>query len=141
MTLVRQFSGITLEMLEPVAAEIFKLVPNRKIFLFYGTLGAGKTTLVQAFCKVLGLKDQVQSPTFGLVHEYGSGSSTVYHFDLYRLKSASELEEIGFYEYLNSNALCFIEWPEKGMPYEPETTVSVLLEPENQFSRRITITL
>src|SRR5262249_34699450 len=78
-----------------------------------GELGAGKTTLVQAICKGYGVNEDVTSPTFALVHQYASPKSTVYHLDLYRLKSADELTNIGWDEIIASDALVLIEWPER----------------------------
>jgi tRNA threonylcarbamoyladenosine biosynthesis protein TsaE len=94
-----------------VAAAIMRQFPDQKKWLLTGTLGAGKTTLVKAFCHQLGITEGLASPSFGIVHEY-AGPDTVYHFDLYRLKSEEELQEIGFEEYLDSPHWIFIEWPE-----------------------------
>ncbi|MBK7270131.1 MAG: tRNA (adenosine(37)-N6)-threonylcarbamoyltransferase complex ATPase subunit type 1 TsaE [Flavobacteriales bacterium] len=86
---------------------------RRRVFALHGDLGAGKTTLIKAFCSVLGVKDRTSSPSFAIVNEYQRDTGeALYHFDLYRLKAAEELEGIGFNEYLDSGAYCFIEWPE-----------------------------
>lgn len=98
---------------EEIARLILQSHADSRVFAFHGELGAGKTTLVKAFCSVLGVKDRTSSPSFAIVNEYRDGSgSPLYHFDLYRLKAAEELEGIGFDEYLDSGAYCFIEWPE-----------------------------
>ena len=118
-----------------VAAEILKHFPERKIFALYGEMGVGKTTLVKSFCKALGVKEEAVSPTFSLVNEYKidrllvkTPTTTVFHFDLYRLKSAEELLDIGFEEYLADGVFCFIEWPELAEPFLPNDIVKLWLE-------------
>src|SRR5205085_2866368 len=107
----------------------------KKIFALYGEMGAGKSTLVKSFCKALCVKEESVSPTFSLVNEYCINESvvktpttTVFHFDLYRLKNAEELIDIGFEEYLSRDGYCFIEWPELAEPFLPSSSVKVKLE-------------
>lgn len=98
---------------EEVARLILESHAESRVFALHGDLGAGKTTLIKAFCSVLGVKDRTSSPSFAIVNEYQRETGeALYHFDLYRLKAAEELEGIGFDEYLDSGAYCFIEWPE-----------------------------
>ncbi len=98
---------------EEVARFILQSHAEARVFAFTGDLGAGKTTLIKALCTVLGVADQTSSPSFAIVNEYRTGGGDpLYHFDLYRLKVAEELEGIGFDEYLDSGSYCFIEWPE-----------------------------
>ncbi|GAB4448780.1 MAG: tRNA (adenosine(37)-N6)-threonylcarbamoyltransferase complex ATPase subunit type 1 TsaE [Bacteroidia bacterium] len=99
---------------EMLAQYILKNYPDKKIFLLYGNLGAGKTTLVQAFGKILNVTEHITSPTFSIMHEYHfQNKQKIYHFDLYRLKSVEELKAIGFEDILyNDYYLCFIEWPD-----------------------------
>ena len=78
-----------------------------------GDLGAGKTTLVRAICHGYGVTDDVTSPTFALVHRYSATRSPVYHIDLYRLKTPTELVNLGWEESLAEDALVLIEWPER----------------------------
>lgn len=118
-----------------VAAEILKHFPERKIFALYGEMGVGKTTLVKSFCKALGVTEEAVSPTFSLVNEY-DGSQKIFHFDLYRLKNAEELLDIGFEEYLADGAFCFIEWPELAEPFLPSSTVNLRLELSDQENSR-----
>ncbi len=110
-----------------VAVEILKHFPERKIFVLNGEMGVGKTTLVKSFCKALGVTEEAVSPTFSLVNEY-AGSQKIFHFDLYRLKNAEELLDIGFEEYLADGAFCFIEWPELAEPFLPNDFVKLWLE-------------
>ena len=84
---------------------------NSNIILLSGEVGAGKTTLIKEILKVLKVNDNVNSPTFSIINEYLSDDKkTIYHIDLYRIKNIDELHSIGFFEYLESNNLCFIEW-------------------------------
>ncbi|WP_295180576.1 tRNA (adenosine(37)-N6)-threonylcarbamoyltransferase complex ATPase subunit type 1 TsaE [uncultured Christiangramia sp.] len=83
-----------------------------KILLFYGEMGAGKTTLIKELSKALGVKDAVSSPTFSLVNHYESDQGAVYHFDFYRIESDMEALDIGFEDYLDSGAWNLIEWPQ-----------------------------
>lgn len=95
------------------ASEIRKLIVEQKNILFYGEMGAGKTTLIKGICAALGSSNEISSPTYALVNEYEGDNSLIYHFDLFRLKSFKEVLDIGFEEYIDSDAICLIEWPEK----------------------------
>ena len=83
------------------------------ILAIAGDLGAGKTTLVQAICRGYGVRQEVTSPTFALVHEYHGERGAVYHLDLYRLSDASQLTNLAWDDIVNSNALVLVEWPER----------------------------
>lgn len=78
-----------------------------------GDLGAGKTTLAQAICSGFGVEESVTSPTYALVHKYEAASSPVYHVDLYRLDSESQLTNIGWDDLMSDRALVIVEWPER----------------------------
>lgn len=83
-----------------------------KIFTLHGDMGAGKTTLIKAFGKILGSYDSITSPTFSIVNEYLSKKGKIFHFDLYRINDINELLNLGIDEYIDSGEYCFIEWPE-----------------------------
>ena len=93
-----------------------------------GELGAGKTTLAQAICRGFGVEDDVTSPTFNLVHRYSSPRGTVYHLDLYRLRSPDELTNIGWDEIVTSDALVLVEWPEHAVDQIPHVHVPISLQ-------------
>lgn len=93
-----------------------------------GELGAGKTTLVQAICRGYGVTEDVTSPTFALVHRYQSPRSAVYHLDLYRLKSATELQNIGWDDLIGEDALVLIEWPERAGERIPHDHAPISLQ-------------
>jgi len=84
-----------------------------KTLLFYGEMGAGKTTLIKALIKALGSEDVVSSPTFSLVNEYHTDQGKVYHFDFYRIEDETEVLDMGFEDYLDSDSWKLIEWPQK----------------------------
>jgi tRNA threonylcarbamoyladenosine biosynthesis protein TsaE len=96
------------------AARIFlSLAGERRLFAFYGEMGAGKTTIIKAICRELGVSDTVTSPTFTLVNEYKTESGTlIYHIDFYRMKKTEEAFDFGIEEYFQSGSYCFMEWPE-----------------------------
>lgn len=96
-----------------VATQVLAQNP-KKVILFNGEMGAGKTTFIKAFSKLLGVNDTMSSPTFSLVNEYQtSQNQKIFHFDVYRIKSEDEALDMGIEEYLYSGNWCFIEWSEK----------------------------
>lgn len=110
-----------------------------KIICLEGDLGAGKTTLVNAICKMLKSEDETSSPTFSIVNEYTYPKGIIYHFDLYRLNNSDELMDIGIEEYLSSNEYCLIEWPELAIETILDQYLSVKIEVNSDNSRKILI--
>ncbi len=114
--------------IENAARELLSSLPDNRIFAFYGEMGAGKTTLIKALCRVLQVTDITSSPSFGLIHEYRAGAGdSVYHFDFYRIEQVEEAFDIGYEEYIYSGQYCFIEWPEKVVSVLPPETVNITL--------------
>ena len=94
--------------IDDAARKLINSYPDSRIFAFYGEMGAGKTTLIKAICRVLQVTDITSSPSFGLIYEYQtSGSDSVYHFDFYRIEHLEEAYDIGYEEYIESGQYCF----------------------------------
>ena len=120
------------------AKEFIAQMGERKIFAFYGAMGAGKTTFVKALCEAMGVIDTVNSPTFAIVNEYDSPAGfPIYHFDFYRIKRLSEVYDMGYEDYFYGRGLCFIEWPELVEDLLPEETVKVTIEELDDGSRAV----
>jgi tRNA threonylcarbamoyladenosine biosynthesis protein TsaE len=103
-----------LDNLHETARKILKEFPYERVFGLYGEMGAGKTTLIKEFCKILEIENVTSSPTFSIINEYWrSDGLPVYHFDFYRIETDEEIHGIGFRDYLDSEQYCFIEWTEK----------------------------
>jgi len=117
--------------LDEIGAAASKLIEQnpQKVILFNGEMGAGKTTFIKSLAKKLGVNDTTGSPTFSLVNEYKTtDNETVYHFDVYRLKSETEAYDMGMDEYLYSGNWCFIEWAEKIPNLIPEEHSAVFIK-------------
>jgi tRNA threonylcarbamoyladenosine biosynthesis protein TsaE len=120
--------------LPAAAKEFLRLTSGKKIFAFYGSMGAGKTTIIKAICEVLGAQDIVTSPTFTIVNEYRTIlSEQIFHIDFYRIKKTNEVFDFGIEEYLTSGSYCFMEWPELIEEILPPETVKVrIIADENE---------
>jgi len=133
-----EFKISSVEGLAEVAEKVIEFAGDQSVFLFYGEMGAGKTTFIKHLCSVLGVVDATSSPTFSIVNEYSSANGTVFHFDFYRLKQESEALDLGYEDYFYSGNYCFIEWPEKIPNLLPEhfieIKISVLDETERVIS-------
>ncbi len=124
--------------IETVAQQIVHNAKN-KVLCFYGEMGTGKTTLIKALLKVLGAQDIGNSPTFGLVNEYHDegGQLLAFHFDFYRIEDETEALDMGWEDYLNSNAWIFVEWPEKIPSLLPKEISDVFLHFIDENTRSI----
>ena len=126
--------------LSAAAKKFLKHTGENKIFAFYGSMGAGKTTIIKAICEVLGAIDIVHSPTFTLVNEYRtSKGETLYHIDFYRIKKQEEVFDFGVEEYLSGDSYCFMEWPELVEEILPPGTVSVRITVDDDEQRTLLI--
>ena len=106
-----------------------RCVPGTRIHLD-GELGAGKTTFARGFLQALGHKEKVRSPTYTLVESYQTGSGPVFHFDLYRLKAAEELEAMGFRDYFDGSGICLVEWAQRAESLLGTPDLHVTLQPQ-----------
>jgi tRNA threonylcarbamoyladenosine biosynthesis protein TsaE len=113
-----------------------------KVWLFWGDMGAGKTTFIKALGEELGVIDPMSSPTFSIVNEYATEQGErIFHFDFFRIKSEAEAYDIGTEEYFYSGNYCFIEWPEKIPGLIPEHYAEVKISLENETLRTIALSV
>jgi tRNA threonylcarbamoyladenosine biosynthesis protein TsaE len=126
------FEHVAQTALPEVAKHFLDEAGGMRVWLFYGEMGAGKTTFVKELCRQLGVEDVMSSPTFSIVNEYKSPRGNVYHFDFFRIKNAAEAYDIGTEEYFYSGNYCFVEWPEKiaGLTLPDHARVDLTLESE-----------
>ena len=127
------------EALPQAAHDFIAAMDDRTVFAFRGEMGAGKTTFIKAVCTALGVEDEVNSPTFAIVNEYRSETTAelIYHFDCYRIKTLEEAMDFGFEDYMESSALCFIEWPENVEDLLPGDVVNVFITVNEDGSRTL----
>jgi len=124
--------------LDRIAKALLKHI-KPKIWLFYGAMGSGKTTLIKVLAKTLGVTDVTSSPTFSLVNEYLSDKGDiVYHFDFYRIKDEEEALDMGVDDYFYTNNSCFVEWPEKIENLVPLNAVAIYITVNKDNSRTLT---
>ena len=137
----------SLEDTKKLGQELAKEILKRKgeaafVVLLNGDLGTGKTTLVKEIIFALGVKEKVKSPTFTIIEPYELNNENIYHVDLYRIIDPTELEIIGLREYLNeSNAIIFIEWPEKSYGYLKKFDLKISLKHASEKERKCRIEL
>ena len=130
----------SLEEISSAARQFVESIGECRIFAFYGSMGAGKTTFIKAICEELGVEDIITSPTFAIVNEYTTGTGKpLYHFDFYRIKKLDEFYDMGGEDYFGSGNLCFIEWPELIEDVLPEEAVIVNIKEVDDGSRLVTV--
>lgn len=122
------------------ARELLKHFGENKIFAFYGSMGAGKTTIIKAICELLGAVDIISSPTFTLVNEYRTSTGdALFHIDFYRIKKQEEVFDFGIEEYLTGESYCFMEWPELIEEILPPETIRVKITVDDHEQRILAI--
>lgn len=123
-----EFSCRNEEDLPAIAIQILAFCGMQRVVALWGGMGVGKTALTKVFCRLLGVSENVSSPTFSLINEYlDAEGKPVFHFDFYRIQSLQEAIDIGVEEYFYSGSFCFVEWPEKILNLLPEDTVHVTI--------------
>lgn len=126
--------------LHEAADKFIRLFKGKRIFAFYGTMGAGKTTIIKKICELLGATDTVTSPTFTLVNEYRTANGeSIYHIDFYRIRKTEEVFDFGIEEYFASGSYCFMEWPELIEELLPEETIKVRITLGKKEERILTV--
>ena len=123
---------------EHVGAALGRVIPTGTVIAYEGDLGAGKTAFTRGLSRGLGCAEQVTSPTYTIVNEYLSGRCPLFHFDMYRLRSADDLWDIGWEDYLDRNGVCAVEWREN-VREALEDPVIVRIEKLGDETRRITL--
>ncbi|MFK8007497.1 MAG: tRNA (adenosine(37)-N6)-threonylcarbamoyltransferase complex ATPase subunit type 1 TsaE [Saprospiraceae bacterium] len=135
----------SIDELDKVVKALLNFSEGRKKMMFYGEIGAGKTTFIQNICKHLGVKEAVVSPTFSLVNEYTYHNESlqkdqyVHHLDLYRLKNEQEALDIGIEDYLYDDYYCFIEWAEIIEHWLPDDLVKIYIKIFEESGRTFTL--
>ena len=122
--------------LQSAAKKLLEHTKGKRILAFYGSMGAGKTTIIKAVCRVLDATDLISSPTFTLVNEYNTlKGDTLYHMDFYRIKKTEEVYDFGIEEYFASGEYCLLEWPELIEEILPAETVKIRITVGEQEQR------
>lgn len=132
----------SIDQIDDAAQEFLALMGDETVFTFDGEMGAGKTTFINALCRALGVEDDpTGSPTFSIINEYRSDTTAelIYHFDLYRIESLEQAFDIGVEDYLDSGAICLIEWPDRIEDILPDDTVKVKIDVLADGSRRLLV--
>lgn len=130
----------SLDGIADAARQFVDAMGENKVFAMFGPMGVGKTTFVKAVCEILGVEDNITSPTFAIVNEYRTNTGDqIFHFDFYRIRKVEEVYDMGYEDYVYSGAVCFLEWPELIEELLPEDAVRVTLSEEEDGTRTITL--
>ena len=112
----------------------------KKVWAFYGEMGAGKTTFIHALCETLHVISTISSPTYSIINEYiSAGNEVIYHMDLFRLKDEEEALQAGVEDSINSGNLCLIEWPEKAPGILPLEYLRISIQVIDEQTREVVI--
>lgn len=135
--------AISLDDLPSFAEQFWKYTTGTTVFLFYGEMGAGKTTIIEALCAAKGVKERMGSPTFSIINQYAYNENVeeklIYHIDLYRLKDEEEIIQAGVEDCVYSGSICMIEWPQKAPNLFDETETKIFIEPLDATHRQVKI--
>ena len=128
-----------IEHIGDAARQFVDAIGDHRVFAFYGSMGAGKTTFIKAICEQLGVEDVITSPTFAIVNEYETNDRPIFHFDFYRIKRLEEVYDMGYEDYFYSGSICFIEWPELIEELLPDDAVRVTITEQPDGSRTVSM--
>lgn len=135
-----EYKSNSVDDLKEVAKKLISDFSAKRVILFYGEMGVGKTTLIKVLCQQLGVEEPTNSPTFSIVNEYLSNQNkTIYHFDFYRIEKEEEVFDMGYEDYFYDNSYCFIEWPEKIPNLFPPDAVKVKIMLDDENNRIISV--
>ncbi len=129
----------TLAEMDDVAQSLMQKFGSKSVWAFHAPMGAGKTTLITELCKILGVQDRVNSPTFAIMNEYQGLGKVIYHMDWYRLENDGEARRAGVEMAMEDSDFCFIEWPEKAINLIPAEALHIEIEILGPEHRRIFI--
>jgi len=129
----------SLQQTKEIAAALLKQFGSKSVWAFHAPMGAGKTTLIAAIGKEMGIEDAITSPTFALMNQYDAAGKMVYHMDWYRLENETEAARAGMEAAFEEADFCFVEWPEKAMGLLPAATQHFEIEILDPEHRRIFI--
>ncbi len=129
----------TLAEMDDVAQSLMQKFGSKSVWAFHAPMGAGKTTLITELCKILGVQDRVNSPTFAIMNEYQGLGKVIYHMDWYRLENDGEARRAGVEMAMEDSDFCFIEWPEKAINLIPADALHIEIEILGPEHRRIFI--
>jgi tRNA threonylcarbamoyladenosine biosynthesis protein TsaE len=127
----------TLAEIEETAKVFWESFPDKRIYAFQGSMGAGKTSFIRSLCSLKKVREPVGSPTFSIINEYGYPGGTIYHMDLYRLKDEEEALRAGVEDALYSGEICLVEWPDRAPGIFPHSTLVIDLEALDESTRKI----
>ena len=128
-----------LDEIENAADKVLALINGHKVFAFSGEMGAGKTTLIHAICRKLGVEGVLSSPTFSIINEYASKNGSIFHIDLYRCKSIDEVIGAGVEDCLYSGNVCMVEWPSKAESIFDGSAVKISITEVDDKTRRLVV--
>ncbi len=127
----------TLDQTANIAAQLVKNYASKPVWVFQAPMGAGKTTLIAAIGKALGIQQAMSSPTFSIMNEYEINGKLIFHMDWYRLESEAEARQAGVEAAMDEADLSLVEWPEKAPNLVPEDAVVLNIEILDPNHRRI----
>ncbi len=137
--MIKIFDTNSVSETEALAEKLGKILTSGDVIAYKGSMGMGKTAFTRGLAKGLEITDDVSSPTFALVNEYGGKKFTLYHFDMYRVEGYDDLYSTGFFDYLEMDGVIAIEWSENIEDVLPENTIFVDISQTGENSRKITI--